>query len=192
MHWQEWSVTFDGDLRFRRFFRRSKAETQGFPTVKESSKTDITIKSYGPTLLNCSNLVPNEESNIELQNAIRRALLKSDKLLFLAISRTLVISGPACPSCPSVRRRVSLCQGVIKVQTQLQLLTFNTFTTFKDPVTWAPRCQFGRPNTRLKALDEANPARESRYWDRISTTYKSLPGNYQHEIIHRKSYFLNF
>ena len=83
-------------------------------------------------------------------------------------------------------------QGVIKVQTQLQLLTFNTFRTFKDPVTWAPRRQFGRPNTRLKALDEANPTRESRNWDRISTTYKSLPGNYQHEIIHRKSYFINF
>ena len=73
VHWQEWSVTFDADLRFRRFLRRSKAETQGFQTVKESSKTDITTKSYWPLLLNCSNLVPNEESNIELQNAIRWA-----------------------------------------------------------------------------------------------------------------------
>ena len=88
--------------------------------------------------------------------------------------------------------RLKKGQGVIKVQTQLQLSTFNTFTTFKDPGTWAPRCQSGRPNTRLKTLDEANPARESRNWDRISTTYKSLPGNHQHEIIHRKSCFLNF
>ena len=46
--WQEWSVTFDGDLRFRRFFHRWKALSLSFPTVKESSKTEITIESYGP------------------------------------------------------------------------------------------------------------------------------------------------
>ena len=44
----EWSVTFDTDLRFRRFFNRWKAEIEGFQTVKESSKTDISIDNYGP------------------------------------------------------------------------------------------------------------------------------------------------
>ena len=49
-HWQEWSITLDGDLRFGRSFHRWKAETEGFPTVKGSSKTEITIESNGPFL----------------------------------------------------------------------------------------------------------------------------------------------
>ena len=49
-HRQEWPTTFDGCIRFRRFLRRLKAETEGFPTPQKSSKTDITIESYGPSL----------------------------------------------------------------------------------------------------------------------------------------------
>ena len=49
-HWQEWSVTLDGDLRFRRSFHRWIALSLSFPTVKGSSKTEITIESYGPFL----------------------------------------------------------------------------------------------------------------------------------------------
>ena len=39
-------ITFDGDARFRWCFNQWKAESQGFPSVKEFSKMDITIISY--------------------------------------------------------------------------------------------------------------------------------------------------
>ena len=44
---QKAPITFDGDVRFRPFLCRLKTETEGFPTAKKSSKTDITIESYG-------------------------------------------------------------------------------------------------------------------------------------------------
>ena len=40
--------TFDSDVQFLWKWYRSKAESQGFPSVKESTPEDITIKSYGP------------------------------------------------------------------------------------------------------------------------------------------------
>ena len=41
------AITFDGDVYFWWFWYRLKAASQGFPSVEESSKMDITIKSYG-------------------------------------------------------------------------------------------------------------------------------------------------
>ena len=43
----EIAITFDGYVHFRRLFNQWKVEIQGFPSVEESSKMDITIKSYG-------------------------------------------------------------------------------------------------------------------------------------------------
>ena len=47
---QEWPVTSYGDIHFKWSFHRWKAETRAISTVQKSSKTDITMKSYGPLL----------------------------------------------------------------------------------------------------------------------------------------------
>ncbi len=40
-------ITFDSDVLRRRFKKRSKAESEGFPISKESASEDIAIESYG-------------------------------------------------------------------------------------------------------------------------------------------------
>ena len=56
------TITFDGEVHFRWFLHRSKAETEGFRSVKKSSKMDITIKRYGDledsSYISYSNKVP--------------------------------------------------------------------------------------------------------------------------------------
>ena len=46
-HQLDSSITFDGDFLRRSRFKRSKAESQGFPSANESASADITVNSYG-------------------------------------------------------------------------------------------------------------------------------------------------
>ena len=105
-------------------------------------------------------------------------------------------SAPRAASARASRRppRAPCCEGggVIKVQTQLLLLKFNTFTTFKGSGKWVPCGQFRRGKKRLKALNETNPTITTRNRCRASTRPKVQYVESLHELSRQIQHSVNF